>query len=322
MIQKAATPSESLWLRIERRIHELGDEDLSESRLESTIQRLASEFDANGMNFSRQAGHMLLLRAAMRARQEVGHSFLQDFEKAVSSLNLDEVADIRAATVKVVESVGQTWPKLKLADRRSDVRDIVKKARLNLLVTKARELGGDDGVRYLLEVGLEPKVITRSLEITDDEFARVKSAVEAERAERGRVTDLLQEVAEKPESERIKHLISHDVADPLILDMAGIDQSTLENVKQTMAEELAEQRRKAEEEAARKKAEAEGPPLEEIPDDQMLEYIESIREILEFSDVADEIRTMCEQSNIPKCLIDVTVSTPDKLDELEAKAGG
>jgi hypothetical protein len=54
----------------------------------------------------------------------------------------------------------------------------------------------------------------------------------------------------------------------------------------------------------------------------MLEHIEAIREIMEFSDVADEIRQMCEQSNIPKSLVDVAVSEPDKLDELEQTAEG
>jgi hypothetical protein len=54
----------------------------------------------------------------------------------------------------------------------------------------------------------------------------------------------------------------------------------------------------------------------------MLGYIESIREIMEFSDVEKEIRTMCEQSSIPKSLVDIAVSDPDKLDELEKQAEG
>ena len=54
----------------------------------------------------------------------------------------------------------------------------------------------------------------------------------------------------------------------------------------------------------------------------MLEYIEGIREVLEFSDVEKDIRTMCEQSSIPKALVDIAISDPDKLDELEKKAGG
>jgi hypothetical protein len=322
MTQNPASSHEPLWLRIEQKIRELGDDDLSDVKLESTIQRLANEFDATGINFSRRADRMLLLRAALRARGEVGRSFLQDFDEAMSSLTLDDVADPRAATINLVENVGRNWPKLKLSERQPDVKAFVEGARLNLLVSKAKELGGETGVRYLIEADLAPQVITRSLDITDDDFERVNAAVAAERAEQARVANLLEEVAGKSDGERIKHLITNEVADQLILDMAGVDQAALDSVKQAMEEEMVEQRRKAEEEAARKKAEAEGPSLEDIPDDQMLEYIESIREILEFSDVEDEIRSMCEQSNIPKTLVDITVSTPDKLDELEAKAGG
>jgi hypothetical protein len=54
----------------------------------------------------------------------------------------------------------------------------------------------------------------------------------------------------------------------------------------------------------------------------MLEYIESIREIMEFSDQEKEIRVMCEQSSIPKCLVDIAVSEPGRLDELEKGAEG
>jgi hypothetical protein len=43
---------------------------------------------------------------------------------------------------------------------------------------------------------------------------------------------------------------------------------------------------------------------------------------MEFSDQEKEIRTMCEQSAIPKALVDIAVSDPAKLDELEKEAGG
>jgi hypothetical protein len=89
-----------------------------------------------------------------------------------------------------------------------------------------------------------------------------------------------------------------------------------------MEEELKEKQRLEEEAAARKKAEAAGPSLEEIPPDEMLDHIESIREIMEFSDQEKEIRVMCEQSAIPKALVDIAVSEPDKLDELEKEAEG
>jgi cytochrome c-type biogenesis protein CcmF len=96
----------------------------------------------------------------------------------------------------------------------------------------------------------------------------------------------------------------------------------IDAANKAMEEELKEKQRLAEEEAARKKKEAEGPSLEDIPPDEMLAQIESIREIMEFSDVEKEIRTMCEQSSVPKALVDIAVSDPDKLDELEKKAEG
>jgi hypothetical protein len=89
-----------------------------------------------------------------------------------------------------------------------------------------------------------------------------------------------------------------------------------------MEAELKEKQRLEEEAAARRKEEAAGPPLEEIPPDEMLKYIEAIREIMEFSDKEKEIRAMCEQSSIPKCLVDIAVSEHDRLDELEKEAGG
>jgi hypothetical protein len=112
------------------------------------------------------------------------------------------------------------------------------------------------------------------------------------------------------------------VSEELILRMAKVDQSVIDAANKAMEEELKEKQRLAEEEAARKKAEAEGPALDDIPSDEMLDYIESIREIMEFSDVEKEIRVMCEQSSIPKSLVDIAVSDPDKLDELEKAAEG
>ena len=71
-----------------------------------------------------------------------------------------------------------------------------------------------------------------------------------------------------------------------------------------------------------KRKEAAGPSLDAIPPDEILEHIEAIREIMEFSDKEKEIRVMCEQSSIPAALVDIAVSDPEKLDELEKKAEG
>ena len=120
----------------------------------------------------------------------------------------------------------------------------------------------------------------------------------------------------------MKHLLTNDVSEELIIEMAQVDQEAINGAKQLMEAELKEKQRLEEEAAARKKQEAAGPPLEEIPPDEMLEYIESIREIMEFSDQEKEIRVMCEQSSIPKSLVDVAVSEPARLDELEKEAEG
>ena len=104
--------------------------------------------------------------------------------------------------------------------------------------------------------------------------------------------------------------------------MAEVDAGALADIKKSIEAELKEKQRLAEEEAAKKKAEAAGPALEDIDPEEVLEYIESIREILEFSDQEKDIRIMCEQSSIPVSLVDIAVSDPDKLDELEKEAEG
>ena len=102
--------------------------------------------------------------------------------------------------------------------------------------------------------------------------------------------------------------------------MAKVGQKAINGVKKAMEEELKEKQRLAEEAAAKKKEAAAGPALEDIPPEEMLDHIEAIREIMEFSDQEKEIRVMCEQSSIPKCLVDIAVSEPDRLDELEKEA--
>jgi hypothetical protein len=136
------------------------------------------------------------------------------------------------------------------------------------------------------------------------------------------VATLLAAVADKSDEEKVRHLVEKDVSEALIIEMAKVDQGAIDATKKAMEDEIKEKQRLAEEEAARKKAEAAGPALEDIPADELIDYIESIREIMEFSDEEKEIRVMCEQSSIPVCLVDIAVSEPDKLDELEKGAEG
>jgi len=324
MTTSAETAIPPLWLAMEGMIRDLTDQDLKEGRKESTVQRLAAGLDEVDYNVSGHAGNMLELRAALDERIVAGRPLLTDFNDAVAALGLDDVADSYVAAAKFVLKVGEAFPLLRGLDRRKDVENIMAQTRLDLLIAKARVLGGEQGVRYLITAEVEVGLVLSSLDITRETYDETDAGMAAERAERKRATRLLEEAADKDETGRVTHLITNDVAEELILELAGVEQGVIDEAKakQAMAEELAEKKRLAEEEAARKQAEAEGPSLDGIPDDEMLEYIEGIREIMEFSEDPDEIRAMCEQSDMPKSLVEIAVTEPDKLDELETKAGG
>jgi hypothetical protein len=318
MTMNGGTDKTPMWMKIEEQILNLETLDASED----TIQRVAAELDNRGRNVTKNAGNMLELRAALSAAATVGRPFLNDFNEALRAMTLDDVIDPYAATVKLINRVGETWPRMKESERKPDMMRIVDERKLELLIARAKEISGEEGIRLLISEGVESGVIIESLGISEEEFGRVNAAVEAERAERVRVQKLIDNAEDKPDDEKIKDLINNGVADELIVELGGYDKGIVDGIKKAMEKELAEQKRLAEEEAARKAAEAAGPPIEDIPADELLEYIESIREIMEFSDKEDEIRTMCDQSSIPKSLVDVAVSDPDKLDELEKNAEG
>jgi hypothetical protein len=322
MTENAAMAQEPLWLAIEGKIVELGASDFEEGNKERTVHLIAEALDGSGYNVSRHAGNLLELRAAVDARVAVGKPMLTDFTAATGELTLEDVNDTQQTTVGIVRDVGEEWPKLKDLDRRADILKIVEKTRLDLLVAKAKGLSEDQGIRYLMEENVASETIIGAIGISEEKLAEVNAAVEAERAEIARVEELLAAVEDKATEEKAKHLITNDVADDLIVEVAGIDKSVVDGAKMAMAEEIKEKQRLAEEEAARKKAAAEGPSLDDIPADEMLEHIEAIREIMEFSEEESEIRQMCEQSNLPKALVDIAVSDPAKLDELESAAGG
>jgi hypothetical protein len=307
---------------MEEMILELADGDLAADTKEGTIQRLAGDLDEAGYNVSRHAGNMLELRAVVDERVAAGSPLLKGFNSAVAALQLEDLGNPAAAAGRLARDVGESFPLLKSLERRADILRIVEQTRLDLLTARAKELGGEQGIRFLISSEVEVDVVTESLGITREEYDQVVAKMAAERAERQRVIGLLEDVAEAPEDARIKHLIDKDVAEELIVEIAEVDQAAIDAVKQAMEKEIAEKKRLEEEAAAKRKAEAAGPALEDIPPDEMLDYIESIREILEFSDVEKEIRFMSEQSKIPTSLVDVAVSDPAKLDELEAEAGG
>jgi hypothetical protein len=322
MTTSDATEKRPLWLLIEENFLELSSQDLSEDNRERTIQRIAGELDNTGYNVSRHGGNMLQLRWAMNERCKVGRPLMKDFNDAIAALTLEDLADPILASAKLVRELGEAWPKLQKSERKADVLRIVEKTKLDLLVTKAKGLSGDQGIRLLIEEELASEVIIEALGITEETLRQVNTEVEKERAERARVETLLEAVEGKSNEEKVRHLFANNVSDKLIIEMAEVDQAAVDGVKQAMEAELKEKQRLEEEAAAKKKEEAAGPPLEEIPPDQMLEHIEAIREILEFSDKEKDIRVMCEQSAIPTCLVDIAVSEPEKLDELEKEAEG
>ncbi len=322
MTTSDATEKKPLWLLIEENILGLDSQDLSGENLEASIQRIAGELDNAGYNVSHHGGNMLQLRWAMNAASKVGRPLMEDISIAIEALTLEDVTDPYATTDKLISDIAPTWPDLRRSERRADVIKIVEQTKLDLLIAKAKDMSGDEGIRLLIEEEVAPEVITSALEITDEKLQQVNAEIEKERAERARVAKLLEAVEGKSNEEKVKHLFDNNVSEELIIEMAQVDQDAIDAVKKAMEEELKEKQRLEEEAAARKKAEAEGPALEDIPPDEMLDHIEAIREIMEFSDQEKEIRVMCEQSSIPKALVDIAVSEPEKLDELEKKAEG
>jgi len=71
--------------------------------------------------------------------------------------------------------------------------------------------------------------------------------------------------------------IYNNVAEALMIEMAGVGPEGIDAANMAMEQELKEKQRLAEEEAARKKKEAEAPSLVDISADGLLGYIEPIR---------------------------------------------
>ena len=322
MTTNATTDKQPLWLQIEEQILNLSSGDLGAGKLEQTIADVAKALDDTGHNVSRNGGNLLQLRAALGTRIKVGKAMMEDFNAAVSALKLEDVTNPGKATASLTAGLTDTWSALKDFDRKADILEIVEKTRLDLYIARAKELGGEEGIRYLIADGLASEVIINGMGISEEEYARVIAAVKAELAEKARVKSLFDAAEGKTDEDKIKKLINSNVTDELMVEICGVDQATIDGVKKSMENEMKEKQRLAEEEAARKKAEAEGPSLESMSNDQILEHIESIREVMEFAEKEAEIRTMSEQSAIPKAIVDVAVSGPDELDKLEAKAKG
>jgi hypothetical protein len=308
-----ATGKKPLWMLMEESFLKLSEQDVSEQNRERTIQRIAGELDKTGYNVSRHGGNMLQLRQAIDQRCKVGRPLMKDFNDAIAALTLEDVANPVLATGKLVRDLGEAWPKLQGSERKADVLRIVEKTKLDLLITRAKGLSGNEGIRLLIEEEVASDVITKALGITGEKLGQVNTELEKERAERARVETLLEAVEGKSKEEKVRHLLANSVSDKLIIEIAEVDQGAVDGAKQAIEAELKEKQRLEEEAAARKKEEAAGPTLEEIPPDQMLEYIEAIREILEFSDKEKEIRVCASRAPSPSALWTLLFRSPKNL---------
>ena len=322
MATEEAVKKKPLWLAIEEELLALGSQGLSGEGSEAAVHNIAGNLDGKGYNVSKHGGHLLQLRFALEDMRKVGNPLMEDFNAALNAPLLEDLLDQYAAADKLILDVGVTWPKLKRSECRPEVIAFVEQRKLDLLIEKARGMADDEGIELLIDEKVDWGVITSRMEITEEKLKAVNTAMEKRAAERKRVLGLVEKVKDKSDEDKVRYLIDNNVAEPLILELGGVDQAAIDGAKKAMEEELKEKQRLAEEEAARKKKEAEGPALEDMAPDEMLAHIEAIREIMEFSDVEKEIRTMCEQSALPKALVDIAVSDPAKLDELEKQAGG
>lgn len=316
------TQKKPFWVAVEKQLLALNSASFSGDAKEQAIQTMIKQLDDEGFNVSQSGGKIMHLRWAMEDMLKVGRPLMKDFNDAIDAYTLEDVLDAYAATTSLIDKLGNTWAELKKAENRRDIILIIEDTRLNLLVEKSKEMSENEGIRYLIGEDVTRENIIGKLGITEEQLAEVEAQIAKEKAERARVAGLLDKVADKSDLEKVKHLITNEVAEELIIEMAGVEASAIADAQKAMEEELKEQQRKAEEEAARKKAEAEGPSLEDISPEDMIDHIDAIREIKEFSDVESEIRTMCEQSAIPKALVDIAIADPDKLDELEKEAEG
>jgi hypothetical protein len=311
-----------LWLLIEKEIQKYKDDDFSDSKILDTTKKIATELDKTGYNVSKSGGNWLQLKTVVDKRKIVGRPLIKDFDKKIEALILDDIENTCSTAMEIIRILGKDFPYFLDTENRSEVEDIVRTKRIELVAAKAKKLDRDEGIRLLLSETFGSQNIIDIMDVSENEYKEVEAKVEAELKEKKRVEDLLSSVAEAPEKEQLILLINENVSDELILEIGGFEQTALDSCKKEMEQELAEKKRKEEELAAQRAANAAGPALDEISPEDMLKYIEGLREILDFADSEKDIRIMSEQSSIPNTLVDIAVSDPDKLDELEKEAEG
>lgn len=311
-----------LWWAIEESLLALEGESVNEENKEDIVQKIAEELNSKGYGLDTSGGKMLKLRWALDDMLNAGRPMLKDFNQALSGFKLEDLSNPCHASYKLTDNIGTTWKTIKKSCKRTKLVEVFEATKLDLLVKEAKEMEGDLGIRLLIGEEVESGLILEQMGITQEKLDQVNSDIAAEIAMRNKVIEMLEKLEGKSDEEKVKHLFDNDITEELIIEVGGFDQTIIDNAKKAIEEELKEKQRLAEEAAAKRKAEAEGPALDDITPEDMANHIYAIREIMEFSDVEKEIRVMCEQSAVPKALVDIAVSDPEKLDELENQANG
>ena len=171
MTTNETTDKQPLWLLIEEKILGLSSGDLDAGKLEETIANTAKALDDTGHNVSKNGGNLIQLRRALGERIKVGKAMMEDFNAAVSALKLEDVTNPRKATAGLTGGLADTWPELRESARIDDVLQIVEKTRLDLYIARAKELGGEEGIRYLIADGVASEVIIDGMGISKEELA-------------------------------------------------------------------------------------------------------------------------------------------------------
>ena len=154
---------EPLWILIEREIQKYTEEDFSEANSLETSRKIAAELDETGYNVSKSGGNWMRLKAAVKARGRVGRPFMDDFNLAVSSLGLNDIEDPHATAMKIIRALGNDWPTFLASEHRPDVDAIVQKKKVDLMIARAKELSGEQGMRYLISESFEPQAVMEAL---------------------------------------------------------------------------------------------------------------------------------------------------------------
>jgi hypothetical protein len=222
---------EPLWIAMEKKILEHASADSSGSSMESSIQKIASELDSSGYCVSSHGGNMLQLRWAMEEKNRNRKPLMQDLNEAIKKLTFEDVENARAAAAKVINALGAAWPKIQDSDRAPTILGMVEKVRLGFLVQRAKDLSESQSIRYLIDYKLASDVIVRELGILQERYDQEVADIKEEQAKKTHAASLLSAVADKTEEERIRHLINNDITDELIVEIAGVEQASVDNVR-------------------------------------------------------------------------------------------